>query len=105
MDIEATPNDYAYCAETGTVWIYDGEEWVATDKIVPDQMTPASNTTPLVNGEASVGSEEAYARGDHRHPTDTTRASAAELNALKLDISNALDTIIDIQNSLIGGDA
>lgn len=103
-----TPNDFAYCAETGTVFVYIGEEgrtWENTGEPVPDQMTPASDATPLVNGEASVGTENAYARGDHRHPTDTSRASAAELNALKSDISNALDAIIAIQNSLIGGDA
>ena len=33
----------------------------------------ASNTTPLMDGTASVGSETAFARGDHRHPTDTSR--------------------------------
>lgn len=33
----------------------------------------ASATTPLMDGTASVGSEAAFARGDHRHPTDTSR--------------------------------
>lgn len=33
----------------------------------------ASATTPLMDGTASVGSETAFARGDHRHPTDTSR--------------------------------
>ena len=33
----------------------------------------ASTTTPLMDGTASVGSETAFARGDHRHPTDTSR--------------------------------
>ena len=105
VEIEATPNDFAYCAETGTVWVYNGEEWESTSEVVPDQLTPASETTPLINGVASVGEENAYARGDHRHPTDTTRASVAELNALKADIEEGLDRIIAIQNSLIGGDA
>ena len=104
---EATPNDFAYSAESGTKWVYEGEDgeggWVDTETPVPDQMTPASDTTPLVNGTASVGKENAYARGDHRHPTDTTRASVAELNALKADIAEGLDRIIAIQNTLIGG--
>ena len=103
VGIEATPNDFAYCAETGTVWVYNGEEWVATDEVVPDQMTPASNTTPLINGVASVGKENAYARGDHRHPTDTTRASVAELNALKTDMENVLDELHNYAQSLING--
>lgn len=35
----------------------------------------ASSTTPKMNGTATVGSETAkFARGDHIHPTDTTRA-------------------------------
>ena len=33
----------------------------------------ASTTTPLMDGTANVGSETAFARGDHRHPTDTSR--------------------------------
>lgn len=82
--LEATPNDFAYSAESGTKWIYDAVDgWQDTGVPVPDQLTPASDTMPLINGTASVGTEEAYARGDHRHPTDTTRASAAELNDLK----------------------
>lgn len=32
----------------------------------------ASNTTPKVAGTAAVGSETAYARGDHVHPAQTT---------------------------------
>ena len=41
----------------------------------------ASNTVPTMNGEASVGTEVKFARGDHRHPTDTSRASATDLTA------------------------
>lgn len=141
--LEATPNDFAYSAESGTKWIYDEVEgWQDTSSPVPDQLTPASERTPLMDGEAAAGTEEAYARGDHRHPTDTTRASAAELNDLKNvkadksevkslndavqiaiddasaarniayensekigDIETALDNIIAIQNTLIGGDS
>lgn len=103
---EATPNDFAYSAESGTKWVYDKVDgWQDSGTPVPDQLAPASELTPLVNGEASVGTENAYARGDHRHPTDTSRASAAELNSLKLEINTALEHIIEIQNSLIGGDA
>lgn len=32
-----------------------------------------SSTTPKMDGTASIGSENNYARGDHIHPTDTTR--------------------------------
>ena len=102
--LEATPNDFAYSAESGTKWIYDEQNgWQDSGIPVPDQLTPASETTPLINGVASVGKEESYARGDHRHPTDTTRVSVEEFNAFKSELEEGLDNIIAIQNSLIGG--
>ncbi len=40
----------------------------------------ASSTTPKANGTAGVGSEtNSFARGDHVHPIDTTRAAATDL--------------------------
>lgn len=41
---------------------------------VPEGVS-ASNTTPKMDGVAKVGTETAFARGDHTHPTDTTRLS------------------------------
>jgi hypothetical protein len=37
----------------------------------------AASATPLVDGTAAVGASTRYARGDHVHPTDTTRAPLA----------------------------
>ena len=37
----------------------------------------ASTTTPLMDGTAAVGTELAFARGDHRHPSDTSKANVA----------------------------
>lgn len=37
----------------------------------------AASATPLVNGTAAVGTSNRYARGDHVHGTDTTRAPLA----------------------------
>ena len=34
----------------------------------------ASSATPLMDGTASAGSSNAFARGDHRHPSDTAKA-------------------------------
>lgn len=39
----------------------------------------ASNTVPKMDGTAAVGSELAFARGDHVHPSDTTKADKTEL--------------------------
>lgn len=40
-----------------------------------------TTTTPLMDGTASVGTEQTYARGDHVHPTDTSRLGTdADIN-------------------------
>lgn len=57
-----------------------------TAEDVPEGAT-ASTTTPLMDGTASVGSELAFARGDHRHPTDTSRASASDLTSVSGRVS------------------
>lgn len=47
----------------------------------------ASSTTPKMDGTASVGTETAFARGDHRHPTDTSRQAAiTSSNKLSADL-------------------
>lgn len=50
---------------------------------VPAGSTP-STTTPKMNGVASVGTENAFARGDHRHPSDTSKQDAiADLDDIR----------------------
>ena len=52
-----------------------------------------SNATPAMNGTGAAGASALYSRGDHVHPTDTTRQAAdAELTALAGLIS-AADTL------------
>ena len=89
--MDATPNDFAYSAESGTVWLYTDKGWQNTMNSVPDQLTPASTTTPLMNGEASKGQEEAYARGDHRHPHDSTKVDKTEFDTKIGDIEETLE--------------
>lgn len=43
-----------------------------TSADVPEGVA-ASTTTPLMDGTAATGNETAYARGDHRHPSDTNK--------------------------------
>lgn len=47
-----------------------------------------SNDPPQMDGAASAGSSVNYARGDHVHPTDTSRASASDLSALDTTVYN-----------------
>ena len=78
--LQGTPNDYAYSAESGTVWIYQTETgWTDSRKPVPDQTTPKSTTLPLMDGTASAGTSNAYAAGDHRHPSDTNKVDKNQI--------------------------
>ena len=45
-------------------------------------VAPASNTTPKAPGTASAGSESAYARGDHVHPSDATKQSKINVDGI-----------------------
>lgn len=67
----------------------------ATDKIKLDgvaanaDVSPlASGATPLMDGTGAAGTSDNYARADHKHPTDTSRASAAALSTHISDVAN-----------------
>ncbi|KAA6393457.1 MAG: hypothetical protein EZS28_011013 [Streblomastix strix] len=70
-DIQNLPNsangDFTFSAESGTVWMYD-QNWYYSGDIVPDQVTPASDATPLSDGTATAGTSNEYSRGDHVPP-------------------------------------
>ena len=48
---------------------------------IPDGVQPTT-TTPKMDGTAAVGSETKYAKGDHVHPTDTTRQKDLGINSV-----------------------
>ena len=48
-----------------------------SNKAVDIAVPTASSKTPKMDGSASAGSETKWAKGDHRHPTDTSREAAA----------------------------
>lgn len=50
-------------------------------------------STPEMDGIGSPGTQVSYSRGDHRHPTDTSRASAADLAQEILDRDGADNTL------------
>ena len=61
---------------------------------VPANFAPAT-AAPLIDGTAAVGTSARYAREDHKHPTDTSRASADDVTAqgnriTALEAENAL---------------
>ena len=70
------PNDGTAYARKSQAWSHlthaDITDWAAN---VP----ASSSANPLVNGVAAPGSSAAFSRGDHVHPTDTSRAAVAAL--------------------------
>lgn len=93
-DIEAieppnvTPNDFAYSAESGTVWIYedmgDGQyAWADSGEVIPNQAIQASDDHPVMNGGADAGQSNEYSRSDHCHPSDESKLSVQEFNEFK----------------------
>ena len=51
----------------------------------------ASTTVPKMNGTAAIGSELAFARGDHVHPSDTSRVPVSRtINGKTLDANITL---------------
>ncbi|KAA6387206.1 MAG: hypothetical protein EZS28_017267 [Streblomastix strix] len=54
-----------------TVWMYDST-WYNSGEIVPDQVTPANDATPLSDGPAIAGICIEYSREDHDHLLNIT---------------------------------
>lgn len=87
--------DYAWNAQTGTVWNYS-TSWSDSGVAIPDQTVPKSSTTPLMDGTATLGGTNTYADGAHRHPTDTTRAPVTALNS-EIESRTAADNNLQSQ--------
>lgn len=91
--------------------VSEGEKARATIGQVVDYVQSASqiepaDTNPLMDGEANVGSSDKYAREDHQHPTDTSRASVDDFATLAGTVAEKQDTLtagpgISIVNNVI----
>lgn len=91
MDVYPTLNDLQTAHPTGEpgdaylvgssgsyvlyIWSDTSSAWVDGGSLT----TPSpSNTPPLMDGEASIGSSVRYARADHVHPSDTTKVDTSD---------------------------
>lgn len=62
---------------------------------VPAGVQPTT-TTPKMDGTAAVGTETKYAKGDHVHPSDTTKVDKIDGKGLSTnDFTNALKTKLE----------
>lgn len=86
-------------ASDGHKLTFASSEGASVTVTIPDNDTTydAATAAPLMDGTAAVGTSAAYARGDHVHPMDTSRASAADVTDLQTDMSDAQDAISALQ--------
>ena len=102
-----TPKGITFDGSTTTKALTPKGTWETFATSAPS----ATSTTPAMDGTASVGTETTYARGDHIHPTDTSRASATHIHgniqnngamtvdsASKVSIGNG-DSIVIVDSS------
>ena len=73
------------------IWSASQSGWVSAGTI--GSAVPSS-ADPLMDGTASAGISDLYSRGDHVHPTDTSRASAQDLQTVD-DKVEAVDDKVD----------
>ena len=71
------------------IWSASQSAWVSAGRL--GSVSPSS-ADPLMDGIASPGVSDLYARGDHVHPTDTSRASTQDLQT----VDERVDDISDI---------
>lgn len=109
LDFDYTPTEGSTNPVTsGGVWTAIQQGGGGSD-IDPYQQYPA------MDGTASPGSSDDYARGDHVHPTDTSRAAASEITridaalatkadaaTMEQDIEDAVDDWLSVQAPSIG---
>lgn len=64
----------------------------------------ASTATPLMDGTAAVGTSTAFARGDHVHPSDTSKLDVSTFNTAMAQAEAALNTKLSVIGSYIDDD-
>lgn len=76
--IAATDTTYSDVVAGGASGLMTGSDKTKLNGIATGATANAATaTTPKMDGTAAVGTETAYAKGDHVHPTDTSRAPLA----------------------------
>jgi len=58
-------------------------------------LAQAASATPIVDGTAAVGTSTRYARADHVHPTDSTRAALATAQSFTAAQRGAITALTD----------
>lgn len=95
--VGTAPNTVLYA------WSSANNAWVNVGPLTSPQPTA---TTPLMDGIADNGSEFAYARGDHRHPSDTSKADLTYVQGVEAAKQDVLVSGVNIKtinsNDILG---
>jgi hypothetical protein len=102
--VQGVPGPTAVSANAGNT------ATLGTDNLIyVPTLPPASNATPTMDGTATVGVATAWARGDHVHPSDTSRmakvGTTAVGNAAAGEIGEVLSTSVTTGVTLASGTA
>lgn len=86
------------------VWASGSSQWEPAGTM-GSSVSPSS-ASPLMDGTAAAGSATTYARGDHRHPTDTSR-QATLVSGTNIKTVNNTTLLgsgnVDVQPTLVSG--
>jgi Cu/Ag efflux protein CusF len=90
--ISDAPNDGTAYTRHSASWMHlthsDITDWAAS-------ISQPSSSAPLMNGAAAVGSSGLFARGDHVHPSDTTRLAVQGTATNDNAVAGAIGEVIN----------
>lgn len=79
------------------IWSTSNEAWANAGSLTSPS---PSSTAPLMDGVAAAGSSSLYARGDHVHPSDTSKLDKASTDGVYAVAGGAQDMLAYSENSL-----
>lgn len=87
-------------------FVYNGAQWELVGDLDTNTTYTAASTAPLMDGTATPGTATTYARGDHVHPSDTTKVDKEDGKGLSANdftdtLKNKLDGIAEGANAYV----
>lgn len=81
-------------AYTLYIWSTSGNEWVSAGTL---SSPSPSETLPSMDGTASAGSSLLYSKGDHVHPSDTSKLDKSNTDGIYA-VSNGSQTMLNVSS-------
>ncbi|KAA6401153.1 MAG: hypothetical protein EZS28_003321 [Streblomastix strix] len=98
--ISKANGDFSFSADSGTLWMYEAD-WYNSGDIVPDQVTPASESTHKVDIETGIaGISNNFARVNHKHPLNVSDEKSKRDNSVEVIETSTAYSSADHQHPL-----